>query len=57
MTYKTSSLIIILNTLLRLKAKIKTLYKAILDKTLLTKENKIINVFALTFVKLKEDLS
>ena len=44
---------IVLDTLSRLKTRLET--KAI--KTFSTKENKTTNVFALTFVKLEEDLS
>ena len=45
------------DALLRLKARLKTLDKTTLDKTLSTKESKATNVFTLTFVKLEEDLS
>ena len=47
----------VLDALLRLKARLETLDKTTLDKTLLTKESEATNVFTLTFVKLEEDLS
>jgi hypothetical protein len=57
-TYKASSLIIVPNALLRLKVKLEI--KAIkieAFKISLIKEDETTNVFALTFIKLEENLS
>ena len=55
MTYKASSLMTVLNALLRLKTRLETKIEA--TETPSIEENKTTNVFALTFVKLEEDLS
>jgi len=54
-TYKASSLMTVPNALLRLKTRLKTKIEAM--ETPSIEENETTNVFALTFVKLEEDLS
>ena len=54
-TYKASSLMTVLNALSRLKTRLETKIEA--TKTPSIEENETTNVFALTFVKLEEDLS
>ena len=54
-TYKASSLMTVLNALSRLKTRLKTKTEA--TETPSIEENETTNVFALTFVKLEEDLS